>query len=272
MSKKESKIKRIFKATENKNFISGIYNYCDRWCERCSHTDKCMNYSVSQEFEKEKKHSDIDEENEEFWDNLGSIFADTIDFLYEIAEKEGVDLDDITDEDFEKAEIEREKMLEFAEKTKHCKLSEKYFEVADNWFKNSENSFKKKSKQLQTQIDLELPNNDPEKEVELIEELLEVIEWYLHFINIKLIRATQSKMQFLEDVEDNFHLEDANGSAKVAIIATKRSISSWAKLMEIFKDDEDEILDILVVLEKIYKLSLKEFPKAMEFIRPGLDE
>ena len=268
MSKKESKIKKYFEATENPNFIQGIYNYCDRWCDRCSHTDKCMNYSVLQEFEEEKN----DDENDEFWNNLSSVFTDTIELLFEIAEKDGVDFDNISDEVFEKAEIEREKIIESAERTQLCVLSKKYYMVADKWFKNSENSFKKKGKQLQTQIDLELPNNDPEKEVELIGELFDVIEWYLHFINMKLIRATKSKMQFLNDTEEIFHAEDANGSAKVAIIAIERSISAWAKLMEIFKEDEDEILDILVILEKIYKLAKKEFPKAMEFIRPGLDK
>ncbi len=28
------------------NFIPGIYNYCDRWCERCPFTDRCMNYAM----------------------------------------------------------------------------------------------------------------------------------------------------------------------------------------------------------------------------------
>ena len=25
-------------------FISGIYNYCDRWCERRHFTSRCLNY------------------------------------------------------------------------------------------------------------------------------------------------------------------------------------------------------------------------------------
>ncbi|MDB5210640.1 MAG: hypothetical protein JWQ30_1467, partial [Sediminibacterium sp.] len=25
-------------------FISGIHNYCDRWCERCTFTNRCSIY------------------------------------------------------------------------------------------------------------------------------------------------------------------------------------------------------------------------------------
>ena len=30
-------------------FISGIHNYCDRWCERCPLTSRCLGYAVEQQ-------------------------------------------------------------------------------------------------------------------------------------------------------------------------------------------------------------------------------
>ena len=36
----------------NPRFISGIYNYCDRWCERCAFTDRCLTYASSREMER----------------------------------------------------------------------------------------------------------------------------------------------------------------------------------------------------------------------------
>ncbi len=27
---------------EKKNYIEGIYNYCNRWCEKCSFTANCI--------------------------------------------------------------------------------------------------------------------------------------------------------------------------------------------------------------------------------------
>ena len=33
---------------DNPNFISGIHNYCDRWCERCQFTSRCAVYAIEQ--------------------------------------------------------------------------------------------------------------------------------------------------------------------------------------------------------------------------------
>ena len=35
----------------NPDLISGIYNYCDRWCERCPLTSRCLVYATEQEEE-----------------------------------------------------------------------------------------------------------------------------------------------------------------------------------------------------------------------------
>lgn len=32
------------KAAEAQRFIEGIYNYCDRWCERCAFITRCLHY------------------------------------------------------------------------------------------------------------------------------------------------------------------------------------------------------------------------------------
>ena len=32
--------------SEDGDFISGIFNYCDRWCERCTMTIKCRQYAM----------------------------------------------------------------------------------------------------------------------------------------------------------------------------------------------------------------------------------
>jgi hypothetical protein len=39
--------KKFSRLVNNPRNISGIYNYCDRWCERCPFTLRCATYSVS---------------------------------------------------------------------------------------------------------------------------------------------------------------------------------------------------------------------------------
>jgi len=36
----------IFRLAGDPRFIPGIYNYCDRWCERCPFTSRCLTYAM----------------------------------------------------------------------------------------------------------------------------------------------------------------------------------------------------------------------------------
>ena len=38
----------LIELAQNPDFISGIYNYCDRWCERCQFTSRCFLYATEQ--------------------------------------------------------------------------------------------------------------------------------------------------------------------------------------------------------------------------------
>jgi hypothetical protein len=42
---------RLVARASNPRLISGIYNYCDRWCERCRFTDRCLQFLEDQEAE-----------------------------------------------------------------------------------------------------------------------------------------------------------------------------------------------------------------------------
>jgi hypothetical protein len=47
--------KDLFKLAEDPRFISGIYNYCDRWCERCPFTARCLVYAQEQQDSSRKR-------------------------------------------------------------------------------------------------------------------------------------------------------------------------------------------------------------------------
>ena len=71
----------LLELIENGNFISGIHNYCDRWCERCPFTSRCIVYATEQadrDFDDPEVH---DIRNEKFWRKLHSIFANTAEMI-----------------------------------------------------------------------------------------------------------------------------------------------------------------------------------------------
>jgi len=76
---------RIEELAKDPRFIPGIYNYCDRWCERCPFTSRCMNYALSEEAFVDPDSRDM--KNKAFWEALSAIFAATLEILKAKAEE-----------------------------------------------------------------------------------------------------------------------------------------------------------------------------------------
>src|SRR3989441_7528400 len=86
--------KDLIDLADNPDFISGIYNYCDRWCERCPFTARCLVYATEKEDEDDNPES-RDIRNAAFWQKLESIFKQTRKMITAWAEENGVDLSSV---------------------------------------------------------------------------------------------------------------------------------------------------------------------------------
>ncbi len=84
---------KIKALTDNPAFISGIYNYCDKWCERCPITARCSVFAMEAD---DRSPDSRDPENEKFWKHLQGNLASTIELLREMAEEAGVGVDSRT--------------------------------------------------------------------------------------------------------------------------------------------------------------------------------
>jgi len=244
-------IKKIKEITAHPDIIPGIHNYCDRWCERCTHTKHCSVFKMEEFHAQEGRSRDI--ENKEFWDDVSLNFQVTASLLKEMAEDAGFDLDAIDEADLD----EEEKRQKTAKNSRAVKLSRAYGLDGFNWFKKQETVFQEK---------FELFLNIKPEILEDLKEAVEVVQFYMMFIGAKTYRACIPPIE-IEGVEN----EDCKGSAKIAIIAIERSMGSWVKIMDAFPEFEDNILDFLKTLSKVKKLLLAKFPDAMEFKRPGFD-
>ena len=85
----------LLKMAEDPRFIEGIYNYCDRWCERCAFSSRCLLYA-SEQADPELDDPEVrDLNNEKFWRKLESIFRDTQELITKWADEAGLDLNSI---------------------------------------------------------------------------------------------------------------------------------------------------------------------------------
>ncbi len=96
---------RLLEMADNPELIPGIYNYCDRWCERCDFTSRCLQFQMEREEEDLTSTSSTTEEaNAEFWVKVTNAFSMAMELLEDIAEREGIDLDHVDTEE-EMAEL-----------------------------------------------------------------------------------------------------------------------------------------------------------------------
>jgi hypothetical protein len=255
---------QLEKLAKNPKFIPGIYNYCDRWCERCGFTLRCMTYAMSEEHFNDDDSKDIN--NKVFWEKLHEVFAVTMQMAREHAEQMGIDFDNI---DHEETEREEKQIDAKAESHPCSKMAMQYADCVKDWLESSKHLFKEKQENLISCLEMALPGSNPVGQADDITGSVEVIQWYQHFIYVKLMRALHG---LFRREEDEIEMYDANGSAKVALEAIDRSISAWGRLLDHFPEQEDKLLSILVNLQQLRKITEDTFPDACSFIRAGLDE
>ncbi len=256
----------IKKLARNPRLITGIYNYCDRWCERCPFTSRCMNFAlVNEQF---PDHESRDINNEVFWHKLSETFQVTLDLLKETAEREGIDLDAMSTEEGTQQERFNE---ELAMTHECCRMAKAYADMVDSWFTSAEDLADQKEDDLNLKARREILDLGPFQESATCEDAVEVIRWYQHQIYVKLMRAIRGILEEKDESLDEF-ARDSDGSAKVALIAIDRSIAAWGEMRTCFFAYEREILDICVYLERLRKKAEKVFPDARAFIRPGFDK
>ncbi len=255
----------IFRMAENPNLISGIYNYCDRWCERCSMTNHCLLYAMEEEERDDPDRFDIN--NREFWEKLQSIFQQTLEMIGDLAHEQNFCLDSVDIE----SEMEKEKyMRQEAENNELAQAALRYSNMVENWFKTEKYLFTQKDDELNEKLDLGVDESEINIETEKIQDAVKVIRWYQPQIYVKVMRGLlKDDFDEKEDLHD--FPKDSDGSVKVALIGMDRSIGAWGQLQILFPEKTDDILTILLHLDRLRRKTEKEFPEARSFVRPGFD-
>jgi len=259
--------KHFEKYDKNSNHIPGIYNYCDRWCERCPFTSRCLNFEMSEE--KFGDLQDGDMNNEAFWQRLSETLQETMNMLIEMAEERGIDLDSL--EAGDDAGIKR-RATEMPVVHIVAHMAKSYITTVDKWFDENVYIFEDEARQIAeiSASDSGRYRADKEETVTLIDSV-EVIRWCQHQIYVKLQRALHSVGNEEFEILNDFP-KDSDGSTKVALIGMDRSISAWGKMIKYFPHLEDNILGIIAHLERLRRRTEIEFPAARAFVRPGFDE
>jgi hypothetical protein len=147
-----------------------------------------------------------------------------------------------------------------------------YAHMVDEWFNNELRLPLQHVRNLERRVEKGLVSVATAKgELVRLNDCVEVIRWYQAFIYVKICRAFMSLVEE-EDDRSLAAFRDSSGSAKVALIAIERSLAAWVALRDMFPEETDSILEILVQLDRLRRSVKKKFPRAKSFKRPGFDD
>ncbi|HEX5835156.1 MAG TPA: hypothetical protein VFY34_14945 [Pyrinomonadaceae bacterium] len=233
----------------NPDLISGVYNYCDRWCERCPLTSRCLVYATEQVGHDGSPESN-DTRNEAFWHKLSSILLETQGMISEWAREAGLDLTQVPEEEVKS----RKRRRQMVDNHPLARAGKKYANNASDWFRNFDHP-------------------DQNGQAGQLEDAREVIQWYQYQIAVKLMRAVSCRSDGWEDEPEMADFpKDSDGSAKVALIGIDRSIAAWRWLQLCQPERLESIVPLILQLERLRQRVEKTFPEARNFVRPGFDE
>jgi hypothetical protein len=264
----------------NRDFISGIYNYCDRWCERCPFTARCLVYATEKAADVSDDPEVHDINNAKFWSRLESIFQETHEMIREWAQEAGLYLEAL---EAEAAQADREQQRHDAKQHELSLSARRYAEMVERWFGEEF--------AVEQSVHDDTTGNSKNTEEDIdVSDAIEVIRWYEFFVAAKVFRALMARDHpdideelTSEDIFSGADLnddeapseavgDDADGSAKIALIAIDRSSSAWRILQSSLPEKTDSIVPMLLELDRLRRMTEQSFPNARDFIRPGFDE
>ncbi len=205
------------------------YNFCDRWCERCTHNKQMRCRLYQDEFERKitciahGREPDDPEITEEV---MRQQFKDVEEKLEKFMEENEVDFNDTDDPEFEKIKNH----IESVENNPLDATAEQYYKRAHEFL---ENTFYKKET----------------IKPELIYDF-ETVAWYHTLLSAKLHRALCG---FHEPVsEDDFALYDAVAQFAICKKAINESVSALRKLKQHYPEHKSLIVEPLALLHNIF--------------------
>ena len=241
--------------------IQDIYNYCDSWCERCLFTKRCQNFAS------------------QYPDGLKQASTDA-----ETLVKRLMETLELTRSYIDKARQQRllpeSQAIEHETKAVRVQsngsvhspvtvLCDEYLRQTALWLKKEKDLLEQAGHQQAFETNLGLRTE--QEAVGLLHKLKdawEVIKWYRTLIPVKVVSALQINNSLAPNATLQAYF---NGKAKLVLVSVDQSLLAWHTLLENYPEKTDEVLDMLLLLDRIRRQMQEAFPDARDFRRPGLD-
>jgi hypothetical protein len=262
-------VDELLELTNRPNHIPGIHNYCDRWCDRCPFTTRCSVFAMA-ELESGKEDDPLE--------TVVRCLDLARELLIRSAEENGIDLEELEAEAEPDSEEPEEDLAAEARSDGLMREAEAYSFGAGEFIRDLEPRLADTAASVADGLEMGLAVGEGLEARERVGEALEVIDRYRLLIRAKLFRALSNRDWWDADSEEVVD-SDADGSAKVALIAVDRSIDAWREMREWLSAagastpaGSDALLDRIGELHCLRRGIEDRFPRAGRFVRPGFDD
>jgi hypothetical protein len=250
----EAEIGRMLERASDPELIAGVYNYCDRWCERCPFAARCFAYRESQREAAELHRAPSGSTAAAVKRSLHR----SVDVIRNVAKRLDAEVES-TPEEPEEAEVA---LREHAQAETHA-LNDALVRAAREYGMTAWHVIRALGPIVRARGDARLTD------------AVESIGAWCLTVASKTYRAIHGIRgeDGDPDADPSDPQTDANGSAKVARVLIAQSLEAWNVLMEVGRATADGVPAGLV--RKLGELDAglaARFPDAMQFVRPGFDE
>ena len=219
-----------------KRFIAGIYNYCDRWCERCPYTARCRVYRDTERAA--RRHRERGEDP---------------DGAAELAKRRA------------QQDLDAHPMIRGARQ--YMKLCGKLLAELGRIFNQARDDAESRAAFMDVASEAD--------QLARVREALDILSWDHALICAKVRRALRGKRKADEEEDPDLHdaaMSDAAGSAFVARRSLIRSQAALTEIHDWDAEHRDQVIDLLVTSERIQRALEGLIPEAATFSWPPSDE
>ncbi len=251
------------------DFIPGIYNYCDTWCERCLLTARCHSFQMQQE-KLVTANPASNKSGEVLVQQLTEALNLTKQYMEKLrAQSDAPDVDGPTET--EKQALEEQAAFRRQQTKNHpiAQLSHQYLRISGEWLRNEADLLEVTGRQQLRIVELGIRDyDDALATLNALKDAWERIKWYRTLIAVKAMSA----LRVLSDTAIDPYLNSYYlGKAKLVLVCIDQSLRAWQTMLESYPEKIDEALDALALLSRIRRELEELFPTARAFKRPGLD-
>ena len=248
------------------NLISGIYNYCDTWCERCQFTSRCRSFQIQSETGLAKPIGT----GPDLVQQLTNALNLTKQYIENLSLANGPsDLNAPTETQMQKLE---ENVVPNPVNLRHhpvSQLANGYLKQTGAWFNNEKHLLQQAGNQQLHEVELGLrTEQEAMPTLNALRNAWETIGWYRTLIPVKTQSALRALTEPTHDTQLNaYHL----GKAKLVLVSIDRSLVAWQTMLYYYPEKTDDLLGLLSTLSRLRREMETLFPGARTFQRPGLD-